>query len=271
MALPFKAVVVDMDGTFLDDQKKYDQSAFARLLKKLRQRKVHFIVASGRPYARLAKDFAPFKKEMSFVCLNGSLLVRDEQIVATYPLLKADALALIKEVEQKYGSVSTTVFETDQAYFLRERPQKEKDFLTYFAVKKEELVSWHDLPRKQILQVTFGMDSRRSDLVAASFNKKHRNKVTAFASSRFAIDVTQQKINKAASLKILLSKLGITPQELIAFGDGGNDLQMLALAKYSFAMANAVKAVKEKARFLAPSNNENGVLRILQKYLDEDR
>lgn len=270
MALPFKAVVVDMDGTFLDDRKKYDQSAFASLLKRLRRRKIHFIVASGRPYARLAKDFAPFKQEMSFVCLNGSLLVRDEKIVATYPLLRPDAMSLIKEVEQKYGSVSTTVFASRRAYFLCERSQKEKDFLTYFAVAKEELASWQDLPQEQILQVTFGMDSRRSRAIAASFNKKHQHKVAAFASSSMAIDITQQKINKAAGLKILLSKLGITPQELIAFGDGGNDLQMLALAKYSYAMANATKEVKKRARYLAPSNNDKGVLRVLQKYLNED-
>ena len=53
----------------------------------------------------------------------------------------------------------------------------------------------------------------------------------------------------------------------LAFGDGGNDREMLQYAKYSYAMRNATEDVKKVAKFSAPSNDEEGVLQILEYYL----
>lgn len=75
MTLPFKAVAVDMDGTFLDDRKQFDHEQFDQLLTEFEKRGVHFIVASGRPYVRLKQDFKGFADRMDFVTLNGSRLI----------------------------------------------------------------------------------------------------------------------------------------------------------------------------------------------------
>lgn len=57
---PFKAIAVDMDGTFLDDQKNYDKELFAYLLTKMNEQGIHFIVASGNQYERLRLDFVEY-------------------------------------------------------------------------------------------------------------------------------------------------------------------------------------------------------------------
>ncbi len=62
----------------------------------------------------------------------------------------------------------------------------------------------------------------------------------------------------------------MTSEDLIAFGDSGNDIQMLDFAKYSYAMENGMEIAKEHARYLAPSNNDNGVLQVLNRYLDKN-
>lgn len=51
----------------------------------------------------------------------------------------------------------------------------------------------------------------------------------------------------------------------MAFGDGGNDLEMLAYVDHSYAMANAPEKVKKTAKYQAPSNQESGVLEILER------
>ena len=61
-------------------------------------------------------------------------------------------------------------------------------------------------------------------------------------------------------MKYLLERWGLSPDNLMAFGDGGNDIEMLKLAKYSYAMDNASPDAKEAAKYLAKSNNEDGVL-----------
>lgn len=271
MTLPFKAVAVDMDGTFLDDRKQFNHQEFDQLLTEFEKRGIHFIVASGRPYARLKQDFSNFAKRMDFVTLNGSRLIANGKEIASYPLKRENVLELINDVQQKYGKMATMVFERDVAYLRNDVDRDEIDFLAYFAGKSGVINNWEDLPQDEILQITFSLNSQYAKDIEESFNQKHQDKISAFASASAAIDVNVQGINKGEGLKHLLAKLGLNSNDLIAFGDGGNDIDMLDFAKYSYAMANGMDEVKKHAKYIAPSNNEDGVFKVLNKYLAKDK
>ncbi len=75
-------------------------------------------------------------------------------------------------------------------------------------------------------------------------------------------------VHKANRLRILQQRWGIEDHEVVAFGDSGNDIEMLQHAGFGFAMANAREDVKAVARYQAPHNNEEGVLQIIDKVLD---
>ena len=271
MTLPFKAVAVDMDGTFLDDRKQFDHEQFDQLLTEFEKRGVHFIVASGRPYVRLKQDFKGFADRMDFVTLNGSRLIIKGKDAASYPMNRVDVLELLDDVQAKYGKMATMVFQKDIAYLHSEIDKDERDFLAYFAGNSDVIDDWNDLPEDDIYQITFGMDSKHAADVEEAFNKNHDNKISAFASATFAIDVNVKGVSKGSGLERLLAKMGMTGDDLIAFGDGGNDIPMLDFAKYSYAMSNGMDKVKKHAKFIAPANTENGVFRVLQKYLDEEK
>ena len=271
MTLPFKAVAADMDGTFLDDRKQFDHEQFDQLLTEFEKRGVHFIVASGRPYVRLKQDFKGFADRMDFVTLNGSRLIIKGKDAASYPMNRADVLELLDDVQAKYGKMATMVFQKDIAYLHSEIDKDERDFLAYFAGNSDVIDDWNDLPEDDIYQITFGMDSKHAADVEEAFNKNHDNKISAFASATFAIDVNVKGVSKGSGLERLLAKMDMTGDDLIAFGDGGNDIPMLDFAKYSYAMANGMDKVKKHAKFIAPANTENGVFRVLQKYLDEEK
>jgi FMN hydrolase / 5-amino-6-(5-phospho-D-ribitylamino)uracil phosphatase len=91
--------------------------------------------------------------------------------------------------------------------------------------------------------------------------------VDAVTSGHGSIDLIVKGCHKAFGLKLLADKYGISADEMIVFGDGGNDIEMLRMAKYSYAMDNAPQKVKDSAKFLAPSNEDQGVLTILEQYL----
>ena len=61
----------------------------------------------------------------------------------------------------------------------------------------------------------------------------------------------------------------IDADQIMAFGDSENDIEMLELAGYSFAMENGEEKVKRMAKYIAPSNDEAGVLQVLEQYLKE--
>ena len=72
-------------------------------------------------------------------------------------------------------------------------------------------------------------------------------------------------VNKGTAVAALQEMWGITPEETMVFGDQYNDVDMFDKAHYSFAMEGAVEGVKKKARFIAGSNNEGGVVKAIRE------
>lgn len=81
------------------------------------------------------------------------------------------------------------------------------------------------------------------------------------------IEMTAKNVNKGDALDGLCQKLGITSDEVMAFGDADNDIDMLKFAKFGFAMQNASDECKQDAKFIAPSNADDGVAVEVEKYV----
>ena len=79
-------------------------------------------------------------------------------------------------------------------------------------------------------------------------------------------DVVPKGIDKAKSLTRLLAKINLTPSDMIAFGDGYNDLSMLKLAGMGVAMENAAPEVRAEADYVTLSNEEDGVAAALEHF-----
>lgn len=93
------------------------------------------------------------------------------------------------------------------------------------------------------------------------------NKMNAFRSSPFFIELVPRNIDKSQSLIKLLGLLGISPKEMMAFGDGYNDISMLKLAGMGIAMANAAPEVRAEADYVTLSNEEDGIAYAIEKFL----
>lgn len=89
--------------------------------------------------------------------------------------------------------------------------------------------------------------------------EKYGDRLSIFRSEPFFVELSSPKIDKGESLDRLMVHLGVTKENLIAFGDGFNDLTMLKYAGVGVAMANAQDVVKEIADIITLSNDEDGV------------
>lgn len=105
----------------------------------------------------------------------------------------------------------------------------------------------------------FGSAEETTAPALAPFTRTHQ----VVVSGEHWVDVMSRTANKGAALRRLQRELGITPAQTMVFGDYLNDLEMLDAADWSFAMAGAHPEVVRRARHLAPSNNDNGVLRTI--------
>lgn len=89
-----------------------------------------------------------------------------------------------------------------------------------------------------------------------------------YRSADFFLECVPCGIDKAASLARLIKELGLKREEIIAVGDGYNDISMIEYAGLGVAMANAASEVKAKANFVTLSNEEDGVAHVLKTFCD---
>ena len=97
-----------------------------------------------------------------------------------------------------------------------------------------------------------------------SFKKSHQ---FALSGDNWA-DLQMRGVDKGQAVSELQKYLGVSPAQTAVFGDAGNDLGMMSRAEFSFAMSNASPDILAAARFVAPSNNEAGVVRVLSSFLE---
>ena len=79
------------------------------------------------------------------------------------------------------------------------------------------------------------------------------------------VDVMRPGVSKGRAMQMLQQLKGLTPQECMAFGDYLNDLELLESVSESYAMENALEELKRVAKYIAPGNDENGVMRVIRE------
>ena len=267
--IPFKAVAVDMDGTFENDDKQYDHQRFEKILTKLRQHHVHFIVSSGRPLSRLRQDFYDFLDRIDIVADNGSILTQDNKIIVRHVFTYKTGIKLISFIENYYPQVHIAASGLEHSYISKKAPNLFKNMMHFFYPNVVEIAKLVDIPTSDSLtKLTLNCSSKLAGELEKKFNQTNPEHIHCTTSGFDNIDVMPNNVNKGQGIKYFLRYFNVKPEELIAFGDGMNDREMIELAGYSYAMKNGHEKLKKIAKYEAPSNNDMGVLQVLESFLD---
>jgi Cof subfamily protein (haloacid dehalogenase superfamily) len=262
-----RLIVADMDGTLLDDDHLLHEH-FWPLIEELHSRGILFCPASGRQYFTLLREFADIADDVVFIAENGTYVVHRGREVSSDCLLLADAQAMISTVRHSAaagldvgavlcGKRSAYIDRTDQRFLNNVEP--------YLAqlTRVEDLLAISD---DEILKVSvFDFGNAESGIAPdlSDFGGSHRVTV----GSSHWVDITTRTANKGHAIGQLQQIYGITPDQTMVFGDYLNDLEMMDAATYSFAMDNAHPLLRERARYVAPPNSENGVVRTISAVL----
>ncbi|MEU5633013.1 Cof-type HAD-IIB family hydrolase [Streptomyces rishiriensis] len=265
-AADIRLVVTDMDGTLLDDDKRIPAGLW-EVLERLRERGVLFSPASGRQYASLAREFAEVAEGMVFIAENGAYVVRDGEELSSDPLdpdVVARVVAQARRLTADGVDMGVVVCGKRSAYVERSDEPFLAEVARYYV--RHQVVGDVAAVDDEIVKVAlfdFGSAEERTAPALASFAHTHQ----VVVSGEHWVDVMNRTAHKGAALRRLQRELGITPAQTMVFGDYLNDLEMLDAAEWSFAMTGAHPEVVRRARHLAPSNNDNGVLRTVVRLL----
>lgn len=262
-----KLVAVDMDGTFLTSQKTYNKNRFMTIYKMMKERNIKFVVASGNQYYQLKSFFPEIASEISFVAENGALVISEGKELFCGKM-SPDFVENMLNFLESDPKIEVIMCGRKSAYTSKkETPEFIKTGRTYYhrlKILPNLTAEIDDVIFKFALSVPKG----ETESYLEMFNKNFGGEIVAVTSMPGDIDLIIPGLHKANGIQMLQDKWKIEAEYLATFGDGGNDLEMLKHAKHGYAMKNASQAAKEAASFEAPSNEDEGVLVILERLLN---
>ena len=263
--IPFRAIALDLDGTLTNHDKVVTPRTRQALL--LAESKGAIIIlASGRPtygIVPVAECLELEKRGGYILSYNGGNIVNAKTGEKLFSQFLPDAVIpiLYKYAKEKnhallgYAGNEIITEMPDDPYV------KEESRINKMNIRKVDnlLEALEPHPTKLL------MTGAPTDMIKAEEELVEilGEKMDIFRSAPFFLELVPKGIDKAQSLLRLLSKINLTPADLMAFGDGYNDLSMLKLAGVGVAMANAAPEVRADADYVTLSNEEDGVSEAL--------
>ncbi len=271
--MKYKLLVLDVDGTLLNEQKEITPHTQATLTK-IQQMGVRIVLASGRS----THGVMPLAKQLELEKYGGYVLsYNGGQIfdMQSGKLLFERRInpEMIPYLEKKAIKNNFAIFTYHEDYILTNDPdnihvQQEAE-LNKMQIKHTPLFAEAvDFSPCKVMLVS----DNEKDLVGLEnhWKKRLNGTLDVFRSENYFLEVVPTNIDKANTLGILLEKLGVKAENVMAIGDGVCDITMIQLAGLGIAMGNAQYSVKRCTDYTTTSNEDEGVSRAVEKHIIEE-
>lgn len=258
-----KLIASDMDGTLLDSNKNINPE-FNKILNTLKEKGIIFAAISGRDLASLKYEFKDVKEDIVFASNNGNFIVYKGKVLFENYIEKEELNCILPTI-RKNAKHFTIYCTKDGVYAESLFP-----FIAglKFGLKVKVVKDITKINSKVIKISTFGKQKMIDRSLNALNHFKDRFMITPSGSTCF--DICKVGGHKGQGIKILQDLYNVKFEETMVFGDHMNDLEMMDYAYFSHAMENAEKEVKSRARFIAKTNDENGVIEAIKKHVIEN-
>ena len=267
-----KLIAIDMDGTLLNEKKHIDKAEKEAIHEAI-EAGIKIVLCTGRPLYGIL----PFYEELGlseldsegYVILNNGCSIhktKDWKLIDQVNFTSDDIEYLYK-LSESYDINFTLV--NDTYYFnIGRKPTDEliKDAGFVFSDITDISLEEAKSGKHKIMKIMFLGDPE----IMADFQEKNediiKSKYSGVLSQSYVYEVFPKDNNKGTGLKKLTEKLGIKQEEVMAIGDGNNDIEMFEYANYSVAMKNATELAKKAAKYETDSNENDGVAKAIRKY-----
>ena len=268
--MKYKLLVLDVDGTLLNDEREISKRTLAALLK-VQQMGVRIVLASGRPtygLMPLAKTLELGNNGGFVLSYNGCQIIKAQNGEILFERrINPEMLPYLEKKARKNGFA---IFTYHDDTLITDSPDNEY-------IKNEALLNNLKIIREDEFSTAIDFAPCKCMLVSDKekaligleqhWEKRLAGTLDAFRSEPYFLEVVPCGVNKANTLGALLEHLGVTREEVIAVGDGVCDVTMLQLAGMGVAMGHSQDSVKVCADYVTASNEEDGVALAVEKLI----
>jgi len=265
----YKLLVLDIDGTLTNSKKEITPATLNALLS-LQEQGIKVVLASGRPTAgirALAKQLKLDEYGSFILSYNGAKIIdcKTDEIIYQN-VIPGHFIPQLYDAAIRHG-VGIISYEEDcviagtpiDCYIEKEA-----------AINHIEIKEVKNFPEYITFDVNKCLMTGEGTYLAAVEEKmkdEFGEYLNIYRSEPFFLEVMPQNIDKAYSLGRLLDHLNLTKDEMICCGDGYNDMSMIEYAGLGVAMANAQEKVRDAADYITLSNDEDGIVHVIEKFM----
>lgn len=265
-----KAVLCDFDGTLVNGNIEYS-SGIKTLIKKIQDKNIRFSLATGRAYYSAVKKI---EKELGIEgihILHGGAMIFDSIANKTLFLQAISSQSTIKIIQYLLSQKLTFSLEAKNSVYMS---QIIKGNTFYPEIPTKEISELNNT--EKILKILIFAKVNRLTESEIRFHIKNLQKnCSDISANRFKVfnffgaDITSEKATKHTAVLEYLKILNLSPEEVVAIGDGPNDYPLFTACGFGIAMSSAPKELKEIANLVVPSVDEGGIVEAL-KYIDKN-
>ena len=260
-----KLIATDMDGTLLDSEKRMPRD-IVRVVHDLRARGVRMIIASGRQYATLVRDFGDLAPELIFFAENGTVIMEGGKQLFTAPIDKAQVRRIVERTRGMQG-VHAVLCRPEHAVIEAGAPEVfYRNVNMYYASTRvvPDLLAACDA-FDDVCKIAFYDEGDAEHHSYPLLREWFSDRLAVILSGYSWVDLMLPGVHKGSAMQKMQELMGVSPEACMAFGDYLNDKELLEAVGESYAMDNALPELKAIARYVAPSNDEDGVMRVIKE------
>ncbi len=262
--MAIKLIAVDLDGTLLNSNHEISEYNYS-IIKEAERRGITVVISTGRLYSSLYKYKEKLDLKTPVICYNGAKVVdgRDDSTIFERTIDEETARKIIKIAREK--NVHLNLFQDEKWYVECRRDEVE----TY---KNSSGLSYHlaDFDKMGKLSVTklmfVGENKILKEIESIVKLELGSSVYTAFSKPYF-FEILDSRVSKGEALKKIAEEYNINREEIMAFGDGYNDIEMLQFAGVGVAMGNAPEEMKLLFENRADTCDNNGVGKFIENYV----
>lgn len=282
--MTIKMLAFDLDGTLLRSDKSIDYRT-KESIKRAMDKGIHIAIASGRDKNGCKFVYEPLGLENgnNFLALVNGQIIYDfakKEYDLDHVLTPKDGLK-IQEVCKKYGVEGIFCCGYDFYSYISKTGRMMKNIRSWFKGEPadyglksgQELRNFIDLDFKPYV---FEQDINKVCLVKTpKFFEKNMDKLKEDLKDYDLLlvgpnwlEIMPKGVSKASALNQIAKSLGFGMNEVMAFGDAENDIEMLSKAGIGVAMGNAMESAKKSADLVTDTNENNGIGKVIDALLD---
>lgn len=252
-----KAIFFDIDGTLVSFRTHEISVKSLETLRSLRKNGVKLFIASGRHF-RLMDNLGEFSFD-GYICMNGALIYDRGEVVYRHPIDRNDALAVADIADR--NRIPCALF-SENRLGMNFQNGKTMEIFKMIRLPQPPIIPLREYAMEPVYQYTI--------FVNGEMEKRYLQPVLKHAfSTRWHpefTDIIPENLSKAEGIEHVISMYGISRDEVMAFGDGGNDVEMLEYAGIGVAMGNAVPDVQKRADYVTGSVDDEGVTMAVRHF-----